>query len=810
MFQRGPLPTYAGPTADRVAFPLGGLGAGMVCLSGTGALTSVSVRNAPALLNEPFVFAAVRWATPSGTEARVIEGPVPTWKITYPWPDSTGTGRGQQGKTFGLPRFATSRFAPRFPFADLSVETPQSALACRVVAWSPFSPGDADASSLPVASLEYEIENRSDERAEAIFSFHARNFMRVAGAKGPAGVDASGARITLWQAASPERPEDQGAFTVECDADDAVASARWFRGGWWDPVTDLWRGVVEGRIPEAGAHEGDGPSDGGSLYVPFNLEPGETRRVCLRLSWHVPVTSLRRGGGPFDPAGRTDGTETYAPWYASQFADPAQLAGYWAEHYARLRAASEAFATCLADQVLPAEVLDAVTANLSILKSPTVMRQADGRLWMWEGCADNEGSFEGSCTHVFNYAQSIPHLFPALERTLRETEFFENQDDRGHQNFRAQIPIRPNPRRARPAADGQFGGIVKVYRDWRICGDDVWLRTLWPQVTASLEYAIRTWDPAEAGWLTAPHHNTYDIEFWGPDGMAGTIYLSALQAAAEMAEALGEPSERYRALSERAKQRLENDLFNGEYFIQQVQWDEQAWAGDLSPESSASIQADGPKYQYGGGCLSDGVLGEWLARVSGLESGLDGGKVLSHLRAVHRHNFRHSLRDHANPQRPAYALGDEAALLLCTWPRGGTPHFPFVYSDEAWTGIEYQVAAHLIFCGEVGAGLEIVRAARSRYDGRVRNPFSEFEWGHFYGRAMSSWSLLQAMTGQDYDARTRRLTLAPKTPGDVSGLLATETGFALVGVRDGTPFVEVRGGELIIDAIDYTPFERAS
>ncbi|MDP3767462.1 MAG: GH116 family glycosyl hydrolase, partial [Dehalococcoidia bacterium] len=302
-------------------------------------------------------------------------------------------------------------------------------------------------------------------------------------------------------------------------------------------------------------------------------------------------------------------------------------------------------------------------------------------------------------------------------------------------------------------------------------------------------------------------HNTYDIEFWGPDGMAGTMYLGALRAAAEMAEALGEPPERYRALAERARQRLENDLFNGEYFIQKVQWNEQALAGRMSPESRASVERDGPKYQCAGGCLSDGVVGEWLARVSGLATGLDAVKVASHLRAVHRHNFRASLRDHANPQRPAYALGDEAALLLCSWPHGAAPHFPFVYSDEAWTGIEYQVAAHLILGGEVDAGLEIVRAARSRYDGRARNPFSEFEWGHWYGRAMSSWSLLQAMTGQDYDARTRRLTLAPAVPGDVSAMLATETGFALVGVRDGAPFVDIRGGEIVIDAIDYTPCE---
>lgn len=55
--------------------------------------------------------------------------------------------------------------------------------------------------------------------------------------------------------------------------------------------------------------------------------------------------------------------------------------------------------------------------------------------------------------------------------------------------------------------------------------------------------------------------------------------------------------------------------------------------------------------------------------------------------------------------------------------------YTFVYSNEVWTGIEYQVAAHLMFEGEVEKGLEIVRTCRDRYNGRVRNPFNEYECG---------------------------------------------------------------------------------
>jgi non-lysosomal glucosylceramidase len=143
---------------------------------------------------------------------------------------------------------------------------------------------------------------------------------------------------------------------------------------------------------------------------------------------------------------------------------------------------------------------------------------------------------------------------------------------------------------------------------------------------------------------------------------------------------------------------------------------------------------------------------------------LDRGHLLSTLRAIHKHNFRSSLWEHANPQRSGYAMGDEAGLLLCSWPRGGKPSLPFVYSDEVWTGVEYQAASHMIARGLLKEGLELVEAARSRHDGLARNPWNEYECGSFYARSMSSWALLEACSGFSYSAPAASLCLAPKAP----------------------------------------------
>jgi hypothetical protein len=183
---------------------------------------------------------------------------------------------------------------------------------------------------------------------------------------------------------------------------------------------------------------------------------------------------------------------------------------------------------------------------------------------------------------------------------------------------------------------------------------------------------------------------------------------------------------------------------------------------------------------------------------------LDAHKVESHLSAVHRYNFKNDFTHHANSRRPYFAWDYESGLVLCTWPHGGRPALAMIYADEVWTGIEYQVASHLIALGRTEEGLQIVRACRRRYDGVVRNPFDEIEAGHWYARAMSSYALLQAFSGARFDAVDKTLYLKPAIAGDFRCFLSTATGFGAVGVRNGEPFVDVAWGQIPYREIKYT------
>lgn len=498
---------------------------------------------------------------------------------------------------------------------------------------------------------------------------------------------------------------------------------------------------------------------------------------------------------------------TYVPWYSTQFDNVLEVAEHWKANYAELRRSSERFRDAFYDTTLPAEVVEAVAANLTILKSPTVLRQHDGRIWCYEGCSDGGGCCSGSCTHVWNYAQAICHLFPSLERGLRQTEYFESTDERGRQAFRANLPIAPGGG-SFDAADGQLGGIMKAYREWRISGDDEWLAKFWPHIKRSLDYMIAKYDPRHTGLLEEEHHNTYDINYFGPDGHCGSFYLGALAAAIKMGMAVGDDVGLYEGLLENGRKRMESELYNGEYFIQIVQkegLDRNFGPINADGQSPAYrriagiVNQQGPKYQYGDGCLSDGVLGLWMAAVCGIDEKItDDTKVRSHLLAIHKYNLKHDLSTHANPQRPTFAMGNDGGLLLCSWPRGGKPLLPFVYSDEVWTGIEYQVASHLMLMGCVDEGLDIVRACRLRYDGVRRNPFNEYECGHWYARAMSSYGLIQGLTGVRYDAVTKTLHVDSRV-GDFRSFLSTATGYGTVQLKDGKVSIDVRCGDIPID-----------
>ena len=741
-------------TATQAAFLLGGIGTGNVSLGSRGDLRDWEIFNRPAKgLKIPYSFFAI-WCGGPGF-SRVLEAPVqPPYSLSHGF---------NTGMVAGLPHMASSELGGEYPFVSVDLHDPDLPVSVSLEAFTPFIPLNADDSGIPGAFLRYRVKNTSDRQASVSVMGSLPN---VVGFKGfdafknllvhPGGKNAfreqGGIRGLFYSTIGLSGDSlDYGTMVLATTNASVTSKATWLEGGWFDGVQELWDDFsADGSLSAAPSlrtpgskirYQEDRPLVG-SLCVSQTVAPGEEKPFEFLLAWHFPnrLKGWQRASGA-QPVMRN--------YYATRFPDAWAAALYLAENKERLEKSSRLFQGALFGSTLPAPVIDALASNITVIRSPTCFRLPDGTFVSWEGCHDTEGCCDGSCTHVWNYAQTLAFLFPELERTMRRVEFNGETDDDGRMAFRARSILGLPKWEMLPAADGQLGAVVRLYRDWKLSGDTEFLRSVWEKAARALDFAFDFWDTDGDSVLDSEQHNTYDIEFYGPNSLIGSIFYAALKAGAEMATAMGDAARctRYQKALEEGSARMDSLLWNGEYYVQ-----------DLA-------DVDAYRYQYGRGCLSDQLLGQCLAHEAGLGYVLPKDHVKAAMLSVYRHNFRRDLRGNANAQR-TYVLDGEAGLLLCTWPHGGRPRLPFVYCDEVWTGIEYQVAAHLIYEGMVDEGLEIVKAVRDRHDGVKRNPWNEVECGHHYVRSLSSWGLLLALSGYRYDLSRGRISFEPVVNGD--------------------------------------------
>lgn len=811
-------------TSEATAFPLGGIGTGNVSIGARGELRDWEFENLPDKgRRNPHSFFAIH-ARPEGGDpvTRVLEAKI------------TGRHDADAGYAFdqlaGLPRLDGATLHGEYPVVDVDFTDAVLPVDVSLHAFTPLVPLDADASGIPAAVLRYRVTNPGTTPVAVTV---VGSVSHTAG-RGTPGPDAPwGMRATQnvrWRDGGDVRgldfsvdlPEDDPGYgTLSLTTTDAATTVKpqWVTSYWpdgarlfWNDLTDDGLLGAEPRLtledrPRGLFAELDADPDAaplteeqmlaklprlrtGSLGIVHTLAAGESRDFEFVLSWSFP--NRRRGWHGHivfaDPPEDCPLSSTVRNHYATIWADAWAAAEHLHRELSALEGATDAFVEALYGSSLDPVLVDAIGANVAAARSTTgfVLESPNPELGegpvfaAWEGSFDHGGSCEGTCTHVWSYAQTLAWLFPSLERSARRVEYLLETDDEGAQKFRGNRIFGGPSWFMAPAVDGQLGTLLRLHREWRFSGDDDFLRELWPAASRTLDYAIREWDRDGDGLLDGEMHNTYDIEFHGAEPLANGVYLAALRAGARMAEHLGE-TERAREWSARADHvaaAMDETLWNGEYYRQVID------------------DPDAHRYQYGEGVLSDQLLGQFHAYVSGLGHILPAERVDSALAAIVAHNHRDDLSAHESTQR-VYALNDEGGLLLASWPRGGRPAIPFVYSDEVWTGIEHQVAASLLFAGRYDDALLVERTLRARYDGGHRSPWNEIECGNHYARSLASWALLLGATGAQWDAPTGVLSFAPI--GDASTGSATQTFLFTTGTGWGRVEIDVDALTLHLD-----------
>jgi uncharacterized protein (DUF608 family) len=722
LFARGEPEVLRGSELKFAGMPVGGICTGQLYLGGDGRLWHWDIFNSLEKTE------GKHYANPQLPSSPVAQG----FAVRIKSGGKIQTRKLQQGE------WADISFRGEYPIGRVEYADVASPVSATLEAFSPFIPLNPDDSSLPATILEITLKNTGVETVEAELrgwlenavgltstkNFFGERVNQIVKAHGHLQLDCSAKEL------HPDEPAfanaaDFGTMTFALlDADKmdsanaAISLDNIFEDGVGKPVASapLNQQLI------------------GALGRKLELKSGDSAKVTFVLAWHFPNLTLPKLGR----VGRH---------YATRFASSSAVAEYIGKNFPRLESQTKMWRDTWYDSTLPFWFLDRTFLNASTLATSTCHRFASGRFYGWEGV----GSCEGTCGHVYLYAQAIARLFPELERTTREeVDFGLAQMPDGAIHFRGEL-------NKIPAVDAQSGYVLRALREHQMSSDDKFLRRNWPKIKLAMQWLIAK-DANNDGFIESNQHNTLDTDWYGKVAWLSGLYLAALAAAAEMAGEVDDTdfAIQCRDIFETGRENFVAQLFDGDYFINKV-----------DPQHLDAINS-------GTGCEIDQVFGQSWAFQVGLPRVLPKKETVTALKSLWRYNFAPDVgpyRQINKPGRP-FALPGEAGLLMCTFPRSdwdfvkasGTIKQKWAagYFNECMNGFEHQVAGHMIWEGMALEGLAVERAVHDRYQASRRNPWNEIECGDHYARSMASYGVFLAACGFEHHGPKQHIGFAPK------------------------------------------------
>ena len=544
---------FQGSDLQTIRVPVGGVGTGNLLIGGRGNIEYVEVFNRPDRLRNLEKTFFTLWMQESGKQpvTTILEREVlpPYLNVTHAY-------------GWGLPRMSEARFTNNFPQLQWQFEDDEVPLDISLEVVNPIVPLDFEASNNPVCKFNWVIKNPTRQTIEASIALSMENPIKADRIINRFVNDGNiqGIQFAPEEANAPVNY--QGGFFMGSTAGGIEVQTHWYPGTWRDDSHIFWDDFSEdGRVEiktetwtatSKASTYNESAQRMATVLVPFSLKPGEEVSIPFYLSWYFPkrtftaaeVFGLKAAeGGVFDN------------YYAKRFKNEIDALKQFLSKESEILSKANAFARIVGNSSLPDYVIEAMNTQMATLVSPLIQITGEGDVHGFEGVLDDGWCCPGTCTHVWNYEQTLASLYPSLERKMREIEFMHNTFDDGFQVHRSVFPLGEYWFNGPAAADGQMGTIIRAYREWKSCGDNEWLAMLWPKIKKALEFAWygsgqpakdkvgstqEAWDPQKIGLLSNRQHNTYDIDFYGPNSLTSSLYLAALKAGSEMAQAMGE------------------------------------------------------------------------------------------------------------------------------------------------------------------------------------------------------------------------------------------------------------------------------
>lgn len=764
---RGEPEVYCGDELRHIGMPVGGICAGQLYLSGDGRLWHWDLFKGCGGTDEPIDPRGHHYAEPMPVRSPLDQG----------FALQVQCGERAQTRRLDATGFSDVRFEGRYPIGCVRYLDAGCPAAVTLTAFSPFIPLDEENSSLPVTVMEYVITNRSQATISAHlagwlenkicrYDDEAGKGLRRNAVTRQAGALMLGCHADAAGNADPSTLQGYGDMTfalLDSTEDDRACALLDGLSGQDCAMETL----VFKRLTEAEGAPTEtrpfGSKSVGAVGRRIRLAAGEQQTLRFAVAWHFPAYN---GGYVFHS------TMEHLPnlarlrrHYAKRFQSSQEVVTYLAANFSTLAAQTRLWVATWYDSTLPYWFLNRTFINASTLATQTCHWFDTGRFYAWEGV----DCCQGTCQHVWQYAQAVARLFPKLERHVREhVDYGIAFKEDGSMDYRAEGSHRQhgmkseNDAQAFFAADGQCGTILRVYREHCMTVDAAFLSRIWPKVKKSIQFMM-TLDANGDGLLEGPQFHTLDTSWHGEIPWISSLYLAALAAGKQMAKEMGDAgfAKECGIKLKVGRKGIVQKLFNGEYFVHR--------ADPTRPDAMNLTE----------GCYIDQVFGQGYAMQLGLPRVTPKRETLSALRALWKYNYAPDI----GPYRASFkeikggrwfAMPGEGGLIMCSWPKNdcdrarheqkvlGLDVTSEGYLNECMSGFEHQVASHMIAEGLVQEGLAITRTIHDRYHPAKRNPYNEVECSDHYSRAMASYGSFLNICGFQCHGPKGYLSFSPK------------------------------------------------
>ncbi|CAL9757997.1 unnamed protein product [Musa acuminata subsp. burmannicoides] len=265
--------------------------------------------------------------------------------------------------------------------------------------------------------------------------------------------------------------------------------------------------------------------------------------------------------------------------------------------------------------------------------------------------------------------------------------------------------------------------VLQVYRDFAATGDMSFGRDVWPAVCAAMDY-MEQFDRDGDGLVENDGFPDQTYDAWTVHGISaycGCLWLAALQAAAAMAQRLGDCAyvEKFKIKFLKAKPVFESKLWNGSYF----NYD------SGSSSNSRSIQADQ-------------LAGQWYTASSGLPPLFDEIKTRNTLQKIFEFNV---MKVRGGRMGAVNGMNPNGKVDECC-----------MQSREIWTGVTYSLAATMLLHGmehqafATAEGIFITGWSEEGFGYWFQTPEGWTTDGHYrsliYMRPLAIWAMQWALS----------------------------------------------------------------